>query len=157
MDSAVIILAAGQGSRMESDLPKVLHRLGGVPLVAHAMPSGPVEDDAFEAMARAILGSVEQGCDGILLDLHGAMVTRSHDDGEGELLVRVRAAVRACTSARVASRSTSVGVGPVSRVAGSRSRTRRRWGRTSSEGNTMAGASAAPPGVRSASSATGPE
>ena len=37
MDKAVIILAAGQGSRMESDLPKVLHRLGGVPLVAHAL------------------------------------------------------------------------------------------------------------------------
>ncbi|MBW7056630.1 bifunctional UDP-N-acetylglucosamine diphosphorylase/glucosamine-1-phosphate N-acetyltransferase GlmU [Paracoccus bogoriensis] len=34
---AVVILAAGQGSRMQSDLPKVLHRLGGVPLVAHAL------------------------------------------------------------------------------------------------------------------------
>ena len=63
-----------------------------VPLVAHAMPSGPVEDDAFEAMAQAILAAVETGCDGILLDLHGAMVTRSHDDGEGELLRRIRAA-----------------------------------------------------------------
>lgn len=63
-----------------------------VPLIAHAMPSGPVEDDAFEAMAEAILRSVKQGCDGILLDLHGAMVTRSHDDGEGELLARLRAA-----------------------------------------------------------------
>ncbi|WJS85960.1 M81 family metallopeptidase [Paracoccus sp. TOH] len=71
------------------------HRIGAeieVPLIAHAMPSGPVEDEAFEAMAQAILTSVEKGCDGILLDLHGAMVTRSHDDGEGELLRRVRAA-----------------------------------------------------------------
>jgi len=63
-----------------------------VPLIAHAMPSGPVEDNAFEAMSHAILKAVRQGCDGILLDLHGAMVTRSHDDGEGELLARVRAA-----------------------------------------------------------------
>ena len=63
-----------------------------VPLIAHAMPSGPVEDDAFEEMAQAILAAVEKGCDGILLDLHGAMVTRSHDDGEGALLARVRAA-----------------------------------------------------------------
>lgn len=34
---AVVILAAGQGSRMQSDLPKVLHRLAGVPLVGHAL------------------------------------------------------------------------------------------------------------------------
>lgn len=34
---AIVVLAAGQGSRMQSDLPKVLHRLGGVPLVAHAL------------------------------------------------------------------------------------------------------------------------
>ena len=34
---ALIVLAAGQGSRMQSDLPKVLHRLGGVPLVGHAL------------------------------------------------------------------------------------------------------------------------
>lgn len=37
---ALIILAAGQGSRMQSDLPKVLHRLGGLPLVAHALAAG---------------------------------------------------------------------------------------------------------------------
>ncbi|MGO4852851.1 M81 family metallopeptidase [Phaeovulum sp. W22_SRMD_FR3] len=63
-----------------------------VPLIAHANPSGPVEDAAFEAMAQAIVAAVAGGCDGILLDLHGAMVTRSHDDGEAALLARVRAA-----------------------------------------------------------------
>jgi len=63
-----------------------------IPLVAHANPSGPVDDAAFEAMADAILDAVRRGCDGILLDLHGAMVTKSHDDGEGELLARVRRA-----------------------------------------------------------------
>jgi bifunctional UDP-N-acetylglucosamine pyrophosphorylase / glucosamine-1-phosphate N-acetyltransferase len=40
MALAVILLAAGQGSRMNSDLPKVLHRLGGVPLFAHALAAG---------------------------------------------------------------------------------------------------------------------
>ncbi|MGR3386287.1 MAG: NTP transferase domain-containing protein, partial [Paracoccus sp. (in: a-proteobacteria)] len=34
---SVVVLAAGQGSRMQSDLPKVLHRLAGVPLIAHAL------------------------------------------------------------------------------------------------------------------------
>ncbi|MBA4492174.1 bifunctional UDP-N-acetylglucosamine diphosphorylase/glucosamine-1-phosphate N-acetyltransferase GlmU [uncultured Paracoccus sp.] len=36
-DIAVVILAAGQGSRMLSDLPKVLHKVGAVPMVGHAL------------------------------------------------------------------------------------------------------------------------
>nr|WP_218868521.1 bifunctional UDP-N-acetylglucosamine diphosphorylase/glucosamine-1-phosphate N-acetyltransferase GlmU [Pseudoclavibacter chungangensis] len=34
---AVVILAAGQGTRMRSRLPKVLHTLGGVPLIGHVL------------------------------------------------------------------------------------------------------------------------
>lgn len=62
-----------------------------VPIAAAAWPSGPVEDAAFEHIAGRICAAVAQGCDGILLDLHGAMVTQSFDDGEGELLRRIRA------------------------------------------------------------------
>ncbi|MGH8766463.1 MAG: M81 family metallopeptidase, partial [Burkholderiales bacterium] len=51
----------------------------------------PVENDAFEAMAGKIVAAVQHGCDAVLLDLHGAMVTRRYDDGEGELLARIRA------------------------------------------------------------------
>lgn len=40
MALSLIILAAGQGTRMQSDLPKVLHQIAGVPMVAHAMASG---------------------------------------------------------------------------------------------------------------------
>jgi len=40
MPIALIVLAAGQGSRMNSDLPKVLHLLGGAPLVHHALRAG---------------------------------------------------------------------------------------------------------------------
>jgi len=36
-DIGVIVLAAGQGTRMKSDIPKVLHRLGGTPLFVHAL------------------------------------------------------------------------------------------------------------------------
>lgn len=62
-----------------------------VPIAASAWPSGPVEDAAFEHIAQRICAAVARGCDAVLLDLHGAMVTQSHDDGEGELLRRIRA------------------------------------------------------------------
>ncbi|MFQ3232002.1 bifunctional UDP-N-acetylglucosamine diphosphorylase/glucosamine-1-phosphate N-acetyltransferase GlmU [Reinekea sp.] len=37
MDVSVVVLAAGQGSRMKSSLPKVLHKLAGQPLCAHVV------------------------------------------------------------------------------------------------------------------------
>ncbi|WP_412504775.1 bifunctional UDP-N-acetylglucosamine diphosphorylase/glucosamine-1-phosphate N-acetyltransferase GlmU [Roseovarius sp. SYSU LYC5161] len=40
MPTSLVILAAGKGTRMVSDLPKVLHRVGGLPLLVHAMASG---------------------------------------------------------------------------------------------------------------------
>jgi len=39
MANAVIILAAGKGTRMKSDLPKVLHKIAGAPMLIHAMQS----------------------------------------------------------------------------------------------------------------------
>ncbi|WP_439122878.1 bifunctional UDP-N-acetylglucosamine diphosphorylase/glucosamine-1-phosphate N-acetyltransferase GlmU [Marivita sp.] len=39
MSIALVILAAGKGTRMDSDLPKVLHKIGGAPLLHHAMLS----------------------------------------------------------------------------------------------------------------------
>ncbi|WP_299499236.1 bifunctional UDP-N-acetylglucosamine diphosphorylase/glucosamine-1-phosphate N-acetyltransferase GlmU [uncultured Roseobacter sp.] len=40
MKTALVILAAGKGTRMNSDLPKVLHPLAGAPLFVHAMQAG---------------------------------------------------------------------------------------------------------------------
>ncbi|RBI75245.1 bifunctional UDP-N-acetylglucosamine diphosphorylase/glucosamine-1-phosphate N-acetyltransferase GlmU [Roseovarius sp. TE539] len=40
MGLALIILAAGRGTRMKSDLPKVLHRIAGAPMLVHAMKAG---------------------------------------------------------------------------------------------------------------------
>ncbi|MBM3366905.1 MAG: M81 family metallopeptidase [Betaproteobacteria bacterium] len=61
------------------------------PVAGNAAPSGPVQTAAYEHMAGRIVAAVANGCDAVLLDLHGAMVTERHDDGEGELLRRIRA------------------------------------------------------------------
>ena len=60
------------------------------PVAAEAMPSGPVAAEAYERMAGAICEAVAAGCEGVMLDLHGAMVAEGVADGEGELLARLR-------------------------------------------------------------------
>ncbi len=37
MQLAVIVLAAGEGTRMRSSLPKVLHSIAGLPLIGHVL------------------------------------------------------------------------------------------------------------------------
>jgi microcystin degradation protein MlrC len=60
-------------------------------VAAEAWPSGPVDDEAYQRITSLILDQVRSGgFDGILLDLHGAMVTQSLEDGEGTLLKRLR-------------------------------------------------------------------
>src|SRR5437588_5705522 len=62
------------------------------PVSANANPSGIVTDDAFEQIGGMILEAAERQApiDGVLLHLHGAMVVDSYEDGEGELLARLR-------------------------------------------------------------------
>ncbi len=65
-------------------------------LSAAAEPSGPVTREAFDHFAGLIVAAAAEEkaeLDGILLGLHGAMVTDFCEDGEGELLERLRAVV----------------------------------------------------------------
>src|ERR1019366_5314187 len=63
-----------------------------LPVAAAAPPSGPVDDNAFDLFCGLITDTLRAGTfDAIMLDLHGAMVTRQFEDAEGELLRRVRA------------------------------------------------------------------
>ncbi|HUA52859.1 MAG TPA: M81 family metallopeptidase [Candidatus Sulfotelmatobacter sp.] len=67
-----------------------------VPLAwAMAVPCGRVTDDAFERISAMIVADLaaQTPVDAVYLDLHGAAVIDSHEDGEGELLRRVRAVI----------------------------------------------------------------
>ncbi|MBM4329706.1 MAG: M81 family metallopeptidase [Deltaproteobacteria bacterium] len=82
----------GTGSALAGYID-MAHRLGAeivLPVAAEAWPSGPVDDQAYRRISDMILEEVAKGgFEGILLDLHGAMVTQSLEDGEGALLKRI--------------------------------------------------------------------
>jgi microcystin degradation protein MlrC len=67
-----------------------------IPLTwAAASPSAQVTDDAFERIVGSLTEGLKAaiasgGIEAVYLDLHGAMVTDSFDDGEAEILRRVR-------------------------------------------------------------------
>jgi len=69
---------------------------------AAAGPGGPVTRDAFETLIAPLIaaadsaagGAADGGWDGMFLILHGAMVTDFCDDGEGEILRRLRAVTK---------------------------------------------------------------
>jgi len=60
------------------------------PVCAFSNPSGTVCAKAYDRICDSIVAAVEQGCDAILLDLHGAMVSERAVDGEGNLLQRIK-------------------------------------------------------------------
>ena len=75
-------IAAAEG---ESDLVPILW--------TNAEPANRVTADAFDRISAEIIESIKASgpVDAIYLDLHGAMVTDEAEDGEGQLLRRLRA------------------------------------------------------------------
>src|SRR5260370_25595491 len=57
-----------------------------------ASPSAHVTEDAFERIVKVMIEGIKATgeLDAVYLDLRGAMVTEHLDDGEGEILARVR-------------------------------------------------------------------
>jgi microcystin degradation protein MlrC len=67
------------------------HTLVGTAWAA-ASPSAHVTADAFERISSGLVENLKNAgrVDGVYLDLHGAMVSEAFEDGEGEILRRVR-------------------------------------------------------------------
>src|SRR3979409_1375117 len=94
---AEILGCAGDGSTIDGFL-EVAQRQGWTvipPAGASAMSSGRVADAVFEAFWREVEAvarpAIAEGVDAIYLVLHGAMVTETIEDPEGELIERLRA------------------------------------------------------------------
>lgn len=58
---------------------------------AAATPSGLVTDEAYDYLLDQMISPMKKrNLDGVLLHLHGAMVTQSHEDPEGDVLQTIR-------------------------------------------------------------------
>jgi microcystin degradation protein MlrC len=63
-------------------------------VMAWATPSGPVSDAVLDEVIGRIIEALRRDRpDGLLLALHGAMVTKSHLDADGETVRRIRTAM----------------------------------------------------------------
>src|SRR3954466_1613563 len=72
----VLIMAAGQGTRMRSDVPKVLHRVAGRTLVEW------VVEAAREAGAERVVAAGRPG-DGVAEWVRGVVEVAAQREGEG--------------------------------------------------------------------------
>ncbi len=62
-------------------------------VMAWATPAGTVNDEVFDEVVAEIGDSTRGSAEGLLLALHGAMVTPRHPDADGEVLRRLRASL----------------------------------------------------------------
>lgn len=100
-DFAATSMTAGQS--LLDRWTGVAHELGGMiegcrrnglaiepGFATFAVPSGSIAADAFERLSDALLNAIEAPIDGLLVALHGATVSESYPDADGEILRRLR-------------------------------------------------------------------
>ncbi|RAP39884.1 UDP-N-acetylglucosamine diphosphorylase/glucosamine-1-phosphate N-acetyltransferase [Rhodovulum viride] len=92
MPTALILLAAGQGSRMMSDRAKVLHEVAGAPLLAHAMAAGRALDPALTVV---VTGHQAEAVRVAALDIDPevAVVEQTEQLGTGHAVAQARPAL----------------------------------------------------------------
>jgi bifunctional UDP-N-acetylglucosamine pyrophosphorylase/glucosamine-1-phosphate N-acetyltransferase len=84
-----IILAAGKGTRMKSDLPKVLHNIAGAPMLAHVLAAS--RQAAIERIALVIGPSMEKvGEDARKLDPHLTVFVQAKQQGTADAVKAAR-------------------------------------------------------------------
>src|SRR5271169_238833 len=90
-DTVIVILAAGKGTRMRSDLAKVLHRAGGRPLLEHVIRAcQPVK----AAQVLAVVGHQAEEVGAVVEALGAETVLQQPQRGTGHALQVARRAMR---------------------------------------------------------------
>ena len=101
MDIALVILAAGKGTRMNSDLPKVLHPIAQAPMLAHALQAGAALEPARTVvvaghgadLVRAAVAELDETAEVVLQEeqngtAHAVDMARpALEDFEGDVVV----------------------------------------------------------------------
>ena len=91
---AVIVLAAGQGTRMKSQTPKVLHALAGVPLIGHVLATARALEPAHVvAVVRHERDRVAEAV--VALDAHAIIADQDEIPGTGRAVEAALAALPA--------------------------------------------------------------
>lgn len=92
MAVALIILAAGKGTRMNSDMPKVLHPIAGAPMLVHAMTAGAALDPACTVI---VAGHRAEDVKAAALDHDGSaqVVLQEEQLGTGHAVLQARSAL----------------------------------------------------------------
>lgn len=83
MHTALVILAAGKGTRMNSDIPKVLHPIAHVPMLVHAMRTGAALEPAHTVIvaghgAEAVAETARSENPDARVVLQGAQLGTAH-------------------------------------------------------------------------------
>lgn len=92
MRIALVILAAGKGTRMKSDLPKVLHRIAHAPMLAHAMQAGAaLEPDKTVVVAGHGFDAVRAAA--LEIDEAAIVVEQTEQHGTGHAVDQARDAL----------------------------------------------------------------
>ena len=90
-DTAIVILAAGKGTRMRSELAKVLHRAGGLPLIEHVVRAcQPLK----AAQTIAVVGHQADEVGAVVTALGAQTVLQQPQRGTGHAIQVARRAIR---------------------------------------------------------------
>jgi bifunctional N-acetylglucosamine-1-phosphate-uridyltransferase/glucosamine-1-phosphate-acetyltransferase GlmU-like protein len=90
-DTVVVILAAGKGTRMRSELAKVLHRAGGRPLIEHVVRAcKPLKP----AQILAVIGHQAVEVAAVVTELDAQTVVQQPQRGTGHAMQVARRAMR---------------------------------------------------------------